>query len=80
MDEERIPEARRACVCEALRNAAKSDLTRVSIAGQTWVRHDAGSPEDLLMQAREAIADLHQRLDIYRAMIKKLEAEMIAML
>lgn len=50
-------------ILEGLREAAIGSFARVTIAGQVWVRHDAGSPEDLLNQARDTITDLYQRLD-----------------
>lgn len=50
-----------------LHEAAAGDFTRFTIQGQVWVRHDAGSPEHQLSEARSAIADMTTEIDVLRS-------------
>lgn len=50
-------------ILEGLRNAAAGNMQRVTIAGETWVKQDAGSPEVALAKARDKITELYIDLD-----------------
>lgn len=50
-------------ILRGLEDAVKANFSRVTINGQTWVRHDAGSPEVLLSQTRDTVVDLYARND-----------------
>ena len=60
-------------IIDGLRDAVRGNMSRVLIDGQTWVRCDAGSPEDLLVAARQKIAELTTEIDVLRAKLDDIE-------
>lgn len=56
----------------ALRDANAGGLTRVHIEGQTWVRHDGGSPEDALAKARLKIGELTAKVDAFEHALRSI--------
>ncbi len=59
-------------ILDGLREAAAGNFVRVTIDGQTWTRHDAGSPEDRLADVRDHIADLTQKVDITESALREI--------
>jgi len=50
---------------------ARSDLVRVQLPdGAVWIRHDAGSPETALAEARGRVAELTTEVDSLRALLE----------
>ena len=60
-------------IIEGLQDAVRGNVTRVTIDGQVWVRHDVGSPEHALASARAKIAELTTRVDALDAEITLLK-------
>lgn len=48
---------------DEIKDAMYRNATRVTVDGQTWVCHDADSPEGLLASSRQKIADLYIERD-----------------
>ena len=57
-------------IIKALLNTS-GDVSRVTIRGHTWVRHDTGSPEAALAEAQGKVAELTTEVDCLRALLQE---------